>query len=75
MYHTIEFRRDFVIDLEVAARQPLERILIRSGNRLAAQIKPYVVETTVGPAEVADLFFSDGSSARRVPFGCFSFID
>lgn len=75
MYHTIEFNRDFVIDLEVSAKKPLERILIRNGIRLSAQLKPYIVETSQGPAEVADLFFSDGSSTRRVPYGCFAFVD
>jgi hypothetical protein len=50
-------------------------MLIRPGTCLQAQIKPYVVETENGPVEVADLFFADGTSAHRVPFEAFSFVD
>jgi len=75
VFHTIEFNRDFTLDLEVSPKKPMERVLIRSGIRLAAQLKPYVVETTAGPAEVADLFFSDGTTTRRVPYACFDFVD
>jgi hypothetical protein len=73
MYHTIEFAGEFMIDVEISRRQPLERVLIQGGSRLRAQVKPYVVETADGPVEVADLFFEDGSSTRMVPFACFSF--
>jgi hypothetical protein len=33
------------------------------------------VETKRGPAEVADLFFENGSMTRRVPFRCFVFVE
>jgi hypothetical protein len=42
---------------------------------MQAQIKPYVIETEYGPVEVADLFFADGTTARRVPFGSFAFAE
>ena len=64
MYHTIEFRAKFWVDLEISPRQPLERMLIHVGTRLQAQLKPYVVETEDGPVEVADLFCVDGTTAR-----------
>ena len=75
MYHTIEFAEELTVDLETSHRDWLERMFIRPGTRLQAQIKPYVVETEDGVVEVADLFFDDGTAARMVPFESFSFID
>ena len=75
MYHTIEFANEFMVDLEISPKHRLERMLIRRGTRLQAQIKPFVMETEDGPIEVADLFFADGTSACTVPFEWFSFLD
>jgi hypothetical protein len=75
MYHTIEFNAEFVVDLEVSPKQPLEQMLVHKGTRLPAQTRSYVVETGEGPVEVADLFFEDGSAARMVRCGCFCFVD
>lgn len=75
MYHTIEFNVDFVLDLEISPRQPLERVLIHKGTRFQAQLKPMVEESVHGPVEVADLFFVDGSTTRRVPFEYFQFVE
>jgi hypothetical protein len=75
MYHTIAFADEFVADLEISRKQPLERALIRKGTRVQAQVKPYVIETSDGLMEVADLFFEDGTATRAVPFAFFSFID
>ena len=75
MYHTIEFDEPLTLDLEISPKQPLERVSVRKGTRLQAQIKPYVVETEDGPVEVADLFFDDGTTARRVRFSSFSFVE
>lgn len=75
MYHTIEFAGDFVIDLEISSKHRLERILVRRGTRLQAQVKPYVMQTEDGPVEVADLFFDDGTSTSGVRFELFSFVD
>ncbi len=75
MYHTIEFTGDMTVDLKVCQKHPLERLRIRKGTHLQAQIKPYVVEAVDGPVEVADLFFPDGTTARMVPFDAFSFVD
>jgi hypothetical protein len=74
MYHTLKFLEDLTVDLIVSPKQPLERLLIRKGTRLVAQIRPYVVESGVGPVEVADLFFADGTSASGVAFASFSFL-
>ncbi len=75
MYHTLEFAIEFMVDLEVARNQPLERMLIRRGTRARAQLKPYVLEGEDGPVEVADLFLEDGTSIRGVRFEWFSFVD
>ncbi len=75
MYHTIRFGVEFLAGLEVSPRRPLERVRVRKGDRLRAQVKPYVVEKEDGPVEVADLFFEDGTATRRVPFSWFTFVD
>jgi hypothetical protein len=75
MYHTVEFAAEFMVDLEVSRKQPLERVLIRRGTRVRAQLRPYVIETENGPVEVADLFFEDGTSTRGVRFEWFTFVE
>jgi hypothetical protein len=75
MYHTIEFSLGVWADLEIPGRARLEQILIAPGARLRARVKPYVVESSLGPAEVADLFLEDESIARSVSFACFHFAD
>jgi hypothetical protein len=75
MYHTIEFTVEFSGDLETSRKHRLERILLPSGTRLRAQIRPHVVETEDGPVEVADLFFEDGTATRGVPFASFSLLE
>lgn len=74
MYHTIEFSVELEVDLEIARTKPLERLLIRRGSKMRAQIRPYVIEGAKGPIEVADLFFENGSTTRQVPFAWFNFV-
>jgi hypothetical protein len=75
MYHNIEFRWSGLAALETPGRRQLEQIVIKQGSRLTAGIKPYVVETSLGPVEVADLLLEDGSVVRGVRFAAFSFVD
>ena len=75
MFHTIEFHTDWTTDLEISPKKPLEQLSIRKGTRLKAQVKPYVIETSDGPVEVADLFLEDGATARSLPFAFFSFVN
>ena len=75
MYHTIEFDTGVWADLEVPGKTHLEQVLIKPGRRLRANVKPYVVESSYGLAEVADLLLEDGSVARTVRFACFRFLD
>jgi hypothetical protein len=73
--HTIQFAAEFVAPPEIAPRRRRLRAVLRKGDRLQAQVRPYVVETKRGPVEVADLSFEDGTAARRVPFRCFRFVE
>jgi len=75
MYHTIEFDEPLMLDLEVSPKQPLEKVTVKKGTRLRAQLKPYVMQTENGPVEVADLFFDDGTATRCIRFSSFSFVD
>jgi hypothetical protein len=75
MFHLIEFVIDCTINLEIAPKKRLEKLRVRRGERRRAQIKPYVVETALGPTEVADLYFEDGTTTRMVGFWRFSLLD
>jgi hypothetical protein len=75
MYHILEFAVEFMVDVEISRKQPLERVLVRRGTRVRAQLRPYVIETDDGPVEVADLFFEDGTSTRGVRFEWFHFVE
>jgi len=75
MYHTIEFRLKGLAELETPGKSQIERLVIKQGTRLNAEIKPYVVETKRGPIEVSDLFLEEGSIARAVRFATFRFVD
>jgi hypothetical protein len=75
VYHTIEFAAEFLADFAISPKQRLERLLIRQGTRLQAQVRPYVVKGEGGPVEVADLFFEDGTAIQMVPFAWFSFVE
>jgi len=75
MFHTVEFNREFTVDLETSPRHRLGRMRICRGTHLLAQIRPYVMETDEGPTEMADLDLADGPTARRIPFYSFHFVD
>jgi hypothetical protein len=75
VYHTIELATDLQVALARSPRDRLEQVAFRTGDRLRAQLRPYVVEAADGPVEVADLFLADGTAIHGVPFACFSFID
>jgi hypothetical protein len=75
MYHNLEFDTELIVDLEISPKHFLERLRIRKGMRLRAQLKPHVVETPDGPAEVADLFFEDGTTTRSIAYANFRFLE
>jgi hypothetical protein len=73
MYHLIEFAADLWVDVERSPRHGLERVRLRGGTCVLAQLRPGVAETPEGPVEVADLYFADGTAARAVPYATFHF--
>lgn len=75
MYHTIQFATELNVDLETSSRHRLERIRLRAGDRVQAQIRPHVVETDDGPVEAADLYLSDGTTIRGVHYAAFGFVE
>ncbi|HKD38517.1 MAG TPA: hypothetical protein VKB78_17005 [Pirellulales bacterium] len=75
MIHPIEFRRQVFADIDLPDDKFSQRVIIKEGTRLAADIKPYVTESTDGPVEVADLVFEDGSVARAVRYSAFQFVE
>jgi hypothetical protein len=75
MYHVIEFAADVQVDLQTSPRDRLERVLIRRGDRLWAQLRPHVEASATGPVEMADLFFEDGSAVRGVRYAFFRFVE
>jgi hypothetical protein len=75
MYHVLEIDADLWVDVERSPRHRLERVLLRGGTCVLAQIKPQVVETPGGPVEAADLIFADGTAACAVPYAAFRFAE
>jgi hypothetical protein len=75
MYHSIEFERNLLAELDIPGEGRIPRVQIEKGSRLKAEIRPYVVESTKGPIEVADLLLEDDTVARTVAFASFHFLD
>jgi hypothetical protein len=75
MFHLIEFTDHIYLDLEQSRQHRVEKLLLRPGSRLCVQMRPYVLESPVGPIEVADLFLDDGSTASAVPFASFRMVE
>ena len=75
MYHTIEFRVPGRARVERQGTAVPVQVSIRQGARFKARIQPYVLESSLGPVEVADLFLEDGTAARAVRFASFHFVD
>jgi hypothetical protein len=75
MFHSIEFTLRVRADLAVPGQRRLEKIVLHTGTRLRAEVKPYVKDSDIGPLEVADLFLEDGSAVQHVRFASFRFVD
>ena len=75
MYHSIEFKRNLLAELDIPGEGRTPRVLIDKGTRLKAEIRPYVVESVLGPIEAADLLLEDGTIAHSVAFASFRFLD
>jgi hypothetical protein len=75
MYHRIEFARAVLAERDLPGYGRKPQVVIEKGSRLKAEIQPYVVESVMGPIEVADLLLDDSTIARRVSFASFRFLD
>ena len=75
MYHTIQFRTELLLDVEISPKHRLEKVRVRKGSCMSAQIEPRIVETDRGPVEAADLYFDDETTSRTVPYALFTFVD
>jgi translation initiation factor IF-1 len=75
MYHRLVFRAELLVDMEVPGKPRLERVRLRKGEVVEAQIRCWVKESDTGPVEMADLFLSSGETIRGVRMAFFSFVD
>jgi hypothetical protein len=75
MYHSIEFGRNLLAELDIPGEGRTPRVQIDKGTRVKAEIRPYVVMSALGPIEVADLLLEDDTVARAVAFASFRFLD
>jgi hypothetical protein len=75
VYHVIAFVAGVWADREWDSRRPAERVLLRGGSRVRAQVRPRILAGRYGPVEAADLFFEDGTVVRKMPFALFAFAD
>jgi hypothetical protein len=75
MFHTIRFNESMLVDLEISAKKPLERLCIGKGARFRAETRPHVMQTPHGLVEATDLFFADGTTVRNIPFERIRFED
>jgi hypothetical protein len=74
MSHRIRFRVGFLADLRVPGKPRLERLRVREGDVVTAEVTPHVAEGEDGPVEMADLYLGDGTVALDVRFGYFEFV-
>ncbi|HEX5272009.1 MAG TPA: hypothetical protein VFW33_16040 [Gemmataceae bacterium] len=74
MFHTLQFRVQYVSDLQRAGKARLERVQVEAGFVLRARVRPWVKETARGPVEVADLD-CEGDVLLAVPFAVFQFLE
>ena len=73
MYHKLRFRADYQLDLQIRGKPRLEQLLIKEGETVEAQVRPFVQETSEGPMELADLHLAGDGTLLGVPMEYFSF--
>jgi hypothetical protein len=74
VYHLIEFRTPFTADVATSPRDRLHQLRIEKGTQFYVHLLPHTVQTPLGPVEVADMCWEDGSVAREVPYARFRFV-
>src|SRR5579862_6252015 len=66
MNHQLRFRADGQLDLQITGKPRLEQVKVRAGEVIEAQVRPYVMETSEGPVEFADLQLGDEGTLVNV---------
>lgn len=73
MYHKILFRRDCEVEcLPPKPRSRMEKMKIKSGDIVDAQVRPHL-EPGRPPDDLADLMMGDGYELIGVPYDYFRF--
>lgn len=75
MTHRLEFLSTHQLDLQLRGKPRLEQLLIKKGEVLEANVRPYVCEGADGPMEVADLELPYDGTLLTVPMSSFRFLD
>jgi hypothetical protein len=74
MYHRLQFRATYRLDLQVPGKARLEQVLIRKGEIIEAEVQPCVEHTDDGPVEVANLHLAGDGTLLAVPMDYFQFM-
>jgi hypothetical protein len=75
MYHKVRFAADSQLDLRMAGKSRLERVMVQAGDVFEAEVRPYVEETEDVPVEMANLVLGDEGILLAVPMAWFRFIE
>ena len=73
MTHQLRFAADCELDLQIHGKPRLEKVKLRAGEVIAAQVRPYVKEMAEGPVEFADLHLGHEGTLLAVRMECFTF--
>ena len=74
MTHRLLFRGDYELDFQVPGKSRLEKVMMRDGEVIEANLRPRVQESKDGPVEVADLQLG-GGTLLGVRMECFRFFE
>ena len=74
MNHQLRFRADGQLDLQITGKPRLEQVKVRQGEVIEAKVRPYVLETSEGPIECADLQLGDEGTLVNVRMEYFEFV-
>jgi hypothetical protein len=74
MWHMLEFTAPCTVDLHRPDSPRLEQLLIEAGQKIEAQVRPYVHDVDGLLIECADLFLAHGEALYAVPMEYFTFL-
>ena len=68
MTHQLRFRVDCQFDFQITAKPQLDKIKVRAGEVVKAQVRPFVQEGKEGPVECANLLLGTDGTVRMEHF-------